>query len=276
MNEVLNKNGKISIIMGIYNCAKTLSVAIDSILNQSYTNWQLIMCDDSSTDGTYNIAKSYQEKYPDKIILIRNDVNRRLAYSLNQCLKYADGEFIARMDGDDISLPNRFEVQINYLKNHPEYDLVGCTMQRFNDKSGLADIVYSVDSPDYYTLKNKIPFHHATILVRRNVYDTLSGYTVCKRTNRSQDYDLWFRFFYVGFKGQNLQEVLYLVREDISAIRRRTFKTRFNTLKTTWYGYKLLGYPKSWLIKPTLEVFIKSLVPHKFIEVYRKWQALNK
>ena len=105
--------------MGIYNCADTLSEAIDSIINQTYTNWQLILCDDCSTDNTYNVAKSYQEKYPEKIVLVRNEVNSRLAFSLNHCLKYADGEFIARMDGDDISVSNRFEVQLKFLNDHP-------------------------------------------------------------------------------------------------------------------------------------------------------------
>lgn len=267
---------KISILMGVYNCANTLSEAIDSILNQTYTNWQLIICDDCSTDNTYDIAKSYQEKHPDKIILIRNDINRRLAYSLNHCLEYADGEFIARMDGDDLSLPNRFEVQVDYLNKHPEYDLVGCSMQRFSGNNKFADIVYSIDNPDYYTLKNKVPFHHATIMARRKVYDTLNGYTISERTNRAEDYDLWFRFYHAGFKGQNLKEPLYLVREDAAAIRRRTVKSRFNALKITFYGYKLLGYPKIWLVRPILRTFIKSLIPYKFVEVYRKWQALNK
>lgn len=276
MKEISKVEGKISIIMGIYNCTDTLPEAIDSILNQTYTNWQLIMCDDCSTDNTYDVAKSYQEKYPDKIIVIKNDINRRLAYSLNHCLKYADGEYIARMDGDDMSSPERFEKQISFLENNPEYDIVGTAMQRFSGNDKMADIVYSIDNPDYYTLKKKPPFHHATIMARRKVYDTLNGYTISERTNRAEDYDLWFRFYHAGFKGQNLKEPLYLVREDAAAIRRRTVKSRFNALKITFYGYKLLGYPKIWLVRPILRTFIKSLIPYKFVEVYRKWQALNK
>ena len=268
--------GQISIIMGIYNCADTLPQAIDSVLAQTYTNWQLIMCDDCSTDNTYDIAKSYEEKYPEKIILIRNEVNKRLAFSLNHCLEYATGEFIARMDGDDLSVPERFQKQIEFLNANSEYDLVGTAMQRFNDKDGLADIVPSIDSPDYYTLKNKIPFHHATIIARREVYETLEGYTVCGRTARCADYDLWFKFFKAGFKGQSLKEPLYLVREDMAAIRRRTAKSRFDALKTTWYGFKLLNYPKFWLVKPTARAIFKSLVPYKLIEVYRKLQAKKK
>ena len=267
---------KISVIMGIFNCADTLEVAIDSILAQTYPNWQLILCDDCSTDDTYNIAKKYADTYPDKIIVIKNDQNSRLAFSLNHCLKFADGEFIARMDGDDISMPERFETQLKYLHEHSEFDLVGCAMQRFSDKGGLADILYSVDNPNYYTLKNKVPFHHGTIMARRKVYDTLGGYCVCKRTARCEDYDLWFRFFHAGFKGNNLREPLYMVREDANAIRRRTFKSRFMALKTTWYGFNLLGYPKRWFIKPVIKTLFKALTPYKIAELYRAWQKHNK
>ena len=103
---------KVSIIMGIYNCQDTLPEAIDSILEQTYTNWELILCDDCSTDNTYSIAEQYKNKYPEKIILIRNSENKKLAFTLNHCLEYATGEYVARMDGDDISAPNRFEKQL--------------------------------------------------------------------------------------------------------------------------------------------------------------------
>lgn len=105
--------------MGIYNCAPTLSEAIDSIVNQTYDNWELIMCDDGSTDDTYRIAESYRQKYPDKVKLIRNRHNSGLNITLNHCLEYAKGEYIARMDGDDISLPQRFEKEFNFLETHP-------------------------------------------------------------------------------------------------------------------------------------------------------------
>ena len=266
---------KISVIMAVYNAEKTLKEAVESILNQTYKNIEFIICDDASTDNSFKLLEEYTKK-DDRIILIKNEVNSRLSFSLNHCLKYATGEYVARMDGDDISTPERFEKQIKFLKEHPEYDLVGTAMQRFNDQDGLADVVNSVDTPDYYTLKNRIPFHHATIMVRREVYETLKGYTVCDRTARCEDYDLWFKFFKAGFKGQNLKEPLYLVREDMSAIRRRTAKYRFDALKTTWYGFKLLNYPKFWLIKPTFIAIFKAFVPYKLISFYRKIQAANK
>ena len=91
-------SAEISVIMGIYNCASTLPEAIDSIIMQTYTDWELILCDDGSLDDTYAVAEEYRCKYPDKIILIKNDRNMGLNYTLNHCLQYVTGKYIARMD----------------------------------------------------------------------------------------------------------------------------------------------------------------------------------
>ena len=111
----MEKKPLVSILMGIYNCADTLEEAIESIENQTYDNWELIMCDDGSKDNTYEIAKKYNEKNPEKFVLIKNEKNLGLNMTLNNCLKVAKGELIARMDGDDISLPERFGKMANFF-----------------------------------------------------------------------------------------------------------------------------------------------------------------
>lgn len=264
--------GLISVIMSVYNCADTLRDAIDSILAQTYTNWEFVICNDCSTDNTFAICQSYAKKYPDKFVLVQNDVNRKLAYSLNHCLEHASGKFVARMDGDDRSHPDRFEKQVKYLIEHPEIDLVGCAAQRFNE-NGLNDIYYMDEHPDRYSLYRKVPFGHAMIMTYKRVYDALDGYVVAKRTERGQDYDLWFRFFHKGFQGANLQEALYDVREDDNAIRRRTFKVRWRTYQTTRMGYKLLNYPIRWRILAFLSVVAKSMTPFWVQKLIRKLQA---
>ena len=113
-------NKKVSIIMGIYNCASTLPEAIDSIINQTYNNWELIMCDDGSVDNTYEIADKYRNQYPKKIVLLKNEKNMGLNYTLNECLKHSSGEYIARMDGDDLSLPTRLEKEVAFLENNTQ------------------------------------------------------------------------------------------------------------------------------------------------------------
>ncbi|MBE6738410.1 MAG: glycosyltransferase [Ruminococcus sp.] len=266
------KKDLISVIMAVYNCAPTVQEAIDSIINQTYANWEFIICDDCSTDNTLEIVKEYEEKYPDKFKVIRNDVNSKLSFSLNHCLKYAQGEFIARMDGDDISRSDRFEKQVKYLREHPDIDLVSTLVQRFEGDK-LADIIKKPEFPDKYTQRSQVAFNHATIMTYKYVYDKCGGYTVSKRTVRAQDYDLWFRFFYHDFKGINMQEPLYLMREDMSAIKRRTFMVRFHAHRTTIKGFRLLKYPLRWYIKPTLQFIGKSLVPGFIVYKYRQIQA---
>ena len=269
------KKGLISVIMAVYNCAPTLREAIDSIIKQTYTNWEFIICDDSSTDNTLDVVREYEAKYPGKFKVIQNEVNSKLSFSLNHCLKYAEGEFIARMDGDDISRPERFEKQIKYLREHEDVDLVSTLVQRF-DGDTLADIVVKPEFPDRYTQRRQVAFNHATIMTYKYVYDKCDGYTVSKRTVRAQDYDLWFRFFYHGFKGVNIQEPLYLMRENLAAVKRRTFKVRFNAYRTTIKGFRLLKYPLHWYIKPTITFIVKGLTP-SFIQLsYRKHQAKKK
>ena len=99
----------VSVIMGIYNCADTLPEAIDSLLAQTFTDWNLVMCDDGSRDATYEVAERYRRTYPERITLLKNEQNMGLNYTLNRCLSIADGVYIARQDGDDVSMPTRFE-----------------------------------------------------------------------------------------------------------------------------------------------------------------------
>ena len=131
----------ITIIMSTYNCAATLPKALDSLLEQTYPHWELVACDDGSTDGSYAILQDYATRYPDKIRLLRNEENRGLPYSLNRCLAEAKTEYIARMDGDDISLPDRLAKQIAYLQAHPEVDMVGTAAIVSNGQEELARYV---------------------------------------------------------------------------------------------------------------------------------------
>ena len=107
----------ISIIMGIYNCEKTLSESIESIINQTYENWELIMCDDCSDDSTLKIAQEFEKKYQNKIKVIKNEENITLGPTLNKCLKLVRGKYVARQDGDDISNLNRLKEEVEFLEN---------------------------------------------------------------------------------------------------------------------------------------------------------------
>lgn len=261
---------KVSVIMGIYNCEDTLKESIDSIINQTYTNWELILCDDGSSDNTYKIAQEYANKYPDKIRLIKNKKNLRLASTLNRCLVYATGEYVARMDGDDISLPVRFEKQVAFLNAFPQYQVVGTQMISF-DETGDKGIKYCIEYPEKTYLKYNTPFAHATIMMRKIAYDKIGGYRVHKEVTRCEDVDLWFRFFKEGFQGYNLQIPLYKVRENVNDFKRRELLYGIYAAKVCYKGFKLLGYPIKdyiFLLKPIM----CSLIPSKMMKYYHNFK----
>lgn len=253
--------------MGIYNCEKTLDLAINSIIKQTYQNWELIMCDDGSSDQTYAIAKSYEEKYPGKIIVLRNAKNLRLATTLNHCAQYATGEYIARMDADDISVVQRLERQVEFLDTHSDCDLVGSYMKAF-DENGERNIIPIKSEPVKYDLPKFNPFHHATIVMRKSVFDALQGYRVCNITTRAEDVDLWFRFFKNGYKGYNIPEVLYLVREDVATFNRRTLKYSVDASRVLWNGIKMLELPGKYYIF-ALKPIISQVTPRKLKKMFR-------
>ncbi len=212
--------------MGIYNCANTLEEAIESILTQTYQEWELIMCDDGSQDNTYEVATSFSKKY-ENIIVFQNERNMGLNYTLNRCLEKANGKYIARMDGDDISLPTRLEKEVAFLDQHREYAIVSTNMIYF-DENGEWGKSNMLKFPQKEDLVKATPFCHAPCMVRREAYEKVKGYSVEKKLLRTEDYHLWFKMYLEGYRGYNLQEVLYKMRDDRNATQRRKFKYRIN------------------------------------------------
>lgn len=267
---------KISVIMAAYNSEKTIAESIDSILNQTFSDWEFIICDDGSTDATFQIIRKYAAEYPGKIIAIQNEHNSKLPYSLNHCLKYAKGEYIARMDADDRSYPDRLEKQYHYLVSHPEIDVVGAGMTCFDGERITGErLPPKRPSPDIIGLG--VPFFHATIMMKKTAYDALNGYSLKDYVRRCEDVDLWIRFFAKGFRGENLQEPLYYVREDMAASQRRTFINAVKEAKTLFYGFRDNGYPVKqyvYVLKPV----ISGLVPKriKYAINQRRWRTEKK
>lgn len=254
-----NKRRKISIIMGIYNCGKTLDMAIESIINQTYSNWEMIMCDDGSSDNTYNIALKYQKNYPDKIILIRNEKNMGLNITLNNCLKYAKGEYVARMDGDDISLPNRFEKQVEFLESNPQYAIVSSPMILF-DESGDWGKTKVIEKPQIIDFVDHSPFFcHAACMIRRDALMSVGGYTENKKLLRYEDANLWYKMYGKGYRGYNFSEPLYKMRDDRNAILRRNFSSRMRAVYVRYVGFKLVDMPRKYYIT-LISSFARNLV----------------
>lgn len=251
---------RISVIMGIYNCAPTLAEAIDSLLVQTYQGFKVIMCDDGSKDNTVKVAQEYVDKYPDQFILIRNEKNMGLNYTLNHCLEYADTEYIARMDGDDISLKDRFEKEIKFLDEHLEYAIVSGPMIYFDEQGEFRRGKSGGEVLNMNFLKGT-PFCHAPCMVRKEAYDKVGGYTVDPKLLRVEDYHLWFKMYSAGYKGWNLSEPIYAMRDDRNAKLRRNWRNRLNEFHVKRIGFNMLNIPLSkrvWMFKPLIVGLLPS------------------
>jgi len=244
----------ISVIMGIYNCAETLPEAVQSILDQTVKDWELIMCDDGSTDNTYEIAKRIQQEHPDKIILLQQDSNRGLSEILNRCLEQARGTYIARMDGDDHCRSDRFEKELCFLENHPDIDIVSSDMEFF-DESGIWGLISHPNDPKSADFMKESPFCHAPCMVRKTAYDLVGGYSEDKHYLRVEDYHLWIQMYAAGCKGRNIHEPLYQMRDDRNAYKRRKFRYRVNEARVKHLARKTFGLPfnyEIYVIKPII------------------------
>ena len=258
---------RISVIIGIYNCASTLPEALDSLLDQTYQHFKVIMCDDGSTDNTVDVAQRYVEKYPEKFLLIRNKQNMGLNYTLNHCLEYADTEYVARMDGDDISLPERFEKEIGFLDEHRDISIVSTPILYF-DENG---IFKEGRGGDRYPTKEDFikgtPFCHAPCMVRTEAYKAVGGYSVDRKLLRVEDYHLWIKMYAKGYRGYILSEPLYKMRDDRNAVARRTWQNRVNEYYVRRIGYSMLSIPwhkRVWMFRPILIGLLPSPIYNYF------------
>lgn len=262
-------NGKISVLMGIYNCADTLEQAVISIQNQTYTNWELILCEDGSSDNTYEIAQALAAR-DNRIVLLRNEKNLGLNATLNRCLAAATGEYVARMDGDDDCMPDRFEKQVNFLESHPQYQIVSSAMILF-DETGEWGQTASPEYPQPEDTVTGTAFCHAAVLMKKACMDAVGGYTEDTRMLRVEDVNLWIKLYVAGFRGYNIQQPLYRMRNDQNALNRRKYIYRVNSVYVRLQGCRMMKLGPKCYLKACIPM-INGLVPAGLRQKIRKIQ----
>ena len=258
----------ISVIMGIYNCASTLPEAINSIINQSVSDWELIMCEDGSSDETYLVAEEFRRAYPNKVVLLKNEKNLGLNATLNRCLKVAKGKYIARMDGDDVCDPNRFYEELKVLESEENIAIVSTNMEFFDESGIWGDIQH----PEYPTSRDFLrgtPYCHAPCMVRKEAYDQVGGYSVDSKLLRVEDYHLWLKMHQAGFRGKNIHRPLYSMRDDRNAYSRRKFKYRLNEAYVKCLVVKNLNLPV-WGYAFALRPILVGLMPRFLYDLLHK------
>ena len=207
-------NPQISVVMPAHNSAGTVREAIESILRQTFQDFEFIIIDDASTDDTGAIIQAFDDP---RIRLIRNAENLGATKSLNKGMDVARGKYIARMDADDLSLPHRFETQFNFLENHPDYALVGSSYLQMDGKDNVISLVRVLleDREIKEGLKKQNWFGHGSVMMRKSALQRVGGYD--EKFIFAQDYDLWLRVA-EKYKMANIDEPLYCWRLRDSGI----------------------------------------------------------
>jgi glycosyltransferase involved in cell wall biosynthesis len=251
---------KITVVMPVYNGSRYLDVAINSVLNQTFSDFELIMIDDGSKDNSVEIINSYQDQ---RIKLIQNKVNLGTPTSRNKCLQASLGEYIAFLDCDDYAYPSRLADQLEFMENNLDFGMIGAWVEIMDENGDLTGTVWK-----YLESQEKIPsrllfqnhFANSSVFVRKSALDAVevNGEFFRQEYPNAQDYDLWVRISR-KFKVWNLQKVLikYRVHSNCTSIKAGDLLERL-VRKIVTYQINDLG------IQPTAE----ELALHREIGAY--------
>lgn len=254
---------KISVLMSVHNGADTLARSIESIINQTFTDWEMIICDDGSIDNSYELLLSFQEA-DRRIKIIKNDTNQGLAYSLNRTIEIAKSIILARQDSDDWSDACRFEKQYRFIMGHPEYAIVGTCWYNIDSRGNKTEHT----AREYIQVKNLVSdggFLHPSWMMRKDLLSQVGFYTVNKYTLRSQDYHLVLKLYGAGFTIYNLQEFLYYYTVDEGTFKRsKNWKRVKGLMWIRWDGYRRNKFP-IWSYVYVLKPLAVNLIPYSII-----------
>ena len=273
----MKRNTKVvSVILPVYNGSKTIKRSVESILTQTFGDFEFLIINDGSKDDTPEILDSFD----DNRIRILHQENRGLVFSLNRGIKNSQGKYIARMDADDIALPDRLQKQVDFMEKNPSVGILGTAVR----------VVYGDGTErirrrpiDTASIKKNIvricPFCHSSVMIRKEVFDTVGLYDSSKDGSKQllvEDYDLWVRILVAGYEMANLSDVLMTYyKEPGSILRSRSFSKRVTQqiLSRIDVIKKLnLGYLAYLNIPP---VVLLSILNHFGIRLDRVYNLLS-
>lgn len=268
--DAIEESPVISVIMGVYNQyhRKQLICAINSIRVQTFRNYEFIIYDDGSDDEPAAFLQKAVES-DSRIRIIRESKNNGLAFSLNRCIKEARGKYIARMDADDISVPERFQTEYEYLESHPECGWVGSNAYVFS-KDDVWGKMHMAETPDKYNFLPFSPYIHPSVMFRKSILDKYDAYKVSKATLRCEDYELFMRLFQQGIIGHNIQEELLFYRQGPDAYKKRSIKSRLREAKIRMINFPKMHLPFIKCFLYTLRPIASVFIPYPLIARYKK------
>lgn len=214
-----------SVLMSVYykENPNYLGDSLDSMFKQTLKPQEIIlMCDGPLTDELDAVIEKKEQQYGGILHVVRLSENGGLGNALREGIQYCSNELIARMDSDDLSIPNRCELQVNYMIEHPETAVLGGYIEEFDDDPNSPHSVRSVPEQHEEIIcfsKKRNPFNHMTVMFRKSAVLSVGGYLDFLYL---EDYYLWIRMFLSGYQGHNLKEVLVKARTGKGMIKRRS------------------------------------------------------
>lgn len=256
-------NNQLSVLMPCYNAEMYIKEAIESILNQTYEDFEFIIIDDHSTDNTWLIVQEYAQK-DNRIRAYKNDINQYIAKNRNILLSFAESKYIAWMDSDDISLPNRLENQIKVMEKNPEIGICGGFLEFFDDNYNNTSIrLYKeFDQELRKTIFKYSPVAQPASMVRLEVYNKVGVYN--EKYPPAEDLDMSFR---IGkfYKFYNLQDIIikYRVNEN-SATFSNLKKMELSTLKVRYENKNFYKYTFLDILYNITQLLFIFIMPSEF------------
>ncbi len=261
---------KVSIIIAAYNVSAYLDTTFKSIFNQTYENWEVVICDDCSTDNTLELCNKYS-KMDNRILTYYNEKNIKQAATRNKCINFCTGDYIVILDADDEMTPDRIEKQVYYLEKNHHIGFVGSNAYTFSD-SEKTGFISKPKTPSKLEVISNSGFIYATLMIRADLLKKVNGYTVSAITETGEDFDLVCKLYMQNINGENLKEYLYGYRvNELNYDRRKykcyvdEFKVSMKYVKLGWFKkFRILNYKKCVLYMP----LVKGLVPKKMVRFY--------
>lgn len=253
----------VSVLMPVYNAERYVAEAVESILAQTFKDFEFVIIDDGSTDGSRAILEGYAKQ--DSRIRLVSRPNTGYVVALNEMLSLASGELIARMDADDAALPARFARQVEYLLEHAEYVAVGCQILLVDpDGDPLREVELKLNHADIVRvfLESGFGIGHPCAMIRREALDTIGGYREDLET--AEDLDLFLRLADIG-QLANLPDVLLRYRLHREKVSVRAWRRQYDT------HCAIITSHRSRLGLPSLEKLPPPRPPSSVCEEYRTW-----
>jgi len=265
----------ISVLIAVYNAEDTIKAAIESILNQTFRDFEIIVIDDGSTDNTVKII---EELYDERIAIYSNLTNLGQTKSLNKGIQYCSGEYIARMDADDISLPNRFKLQVDAFKKDTELAIVATDAYKMFVNGKIRRQIYrpkNIEVLKFISMYTNT-INHISVMIRKECLQGLNLYD--ESFMISTDWDLWSRALIKGYKIKILRKrcVKFLVTD--STYRARNIKIMededIRIVKRNIYHFTGLEISEKVARDIRNLHYCKSCTLKHYIEMYKVWHNI--